>query len=436
MRAPFLSLAAGTLTALAATGCAEQSPTGPLARPALSPLASTSSVTEVTDPASPWARIINGETGPGALYAIYVPRNPNGDAVYYAHGYRDFLSDIDLRDQDGLYAIRDMLGGKGFTVAYSSFSVNGFALKDGAQRTHQLRGLVAAELGGQPTRSFIVGHSLGGGIGLQLAEKYPDQYDGAVLMCGMVGGSRVQTQWIGNVRALVDFFYPGGFSGSILTSTGEITRAQVEAFFNPQDPATPGKIARLIAIASTKEAVLPYVPAPGFAIPTMIGSLTGALNFHSRGIDNILDITNGQMPFDNTARYTWVRGQVRWDLLPAPIAAQLPEAAVEGMVRAASDHVPLYTFGPMAENYLAHNFTPTGDLRIPVLTVHNAWDPAVPVFHQAALLAAVKAAGATDRLHQRFLAPGTGHCTVSPAQAVKAFDDLLAWIASGTKPLN
>ena len=116
----------------------------------------------------PWARIVEGSVGTGALYALYVPTVWNGDAIYYSHGVRDVDSRVDLRDQDGFFATRDLLGAEGFAVAYSSWSDNGVAMKDGAQRVHQMRGILASELQGPPTRSFLMSHSLGSGIALEL----------------------------------------------------------------------------------------------------------------------------------------------------------------------------------------------------------------------------------------------------------------------------
>jgi alpha-beta hydrolase superfamily lysophospholipase len=419
MRAPRNTLMAASLVALVA--CADAVPSGldPSAAPLLD-------MTSATEPASgPWARIVEGQTGSGSLYAIYVPRSPNGDAVFYAHGFRDVGTAIDLRDQDSVHVVRDMLGALGYTVAYSSFSENGFAVKDGAQRTHQLRGLVAAELNGQPARSFLVGHSLGGAIGLDLAERYPRQYDGALLMCGMVGGSRVQTQYLGHVRALFDFFYPGKLTGGVLTAPETpVTLDQVVAAVQSNPTA-------LYAIASTEQTPLPFVPSGAVTNPaspafqTLVGSLFGALSFHSRGIENILDLTNGQTPFDNnTTTYT-----LATPLVPAQLLQPMLDAAnaVGGVGRFASQ--------PKAENYLENHFTPTGDLRIPVVTLHNMWDPGVPNFHEAVLKRAVDGAGASGKLLQRPV-PSFGHCNIRSSMAVQAFKDLAHWVSTGIKPPN
>ena len=156
----------------------------------------------------PWDRVVQGKVGPGALYDLYVPTAWNGDAIYYAHGVRDVDSPVDLRDQDSFYATRDLLGAQGFAIAYSSWSDNGVAMKDGSQRVHQMRGTLASELGGQPNRHFLMSHSLGSGIALDLVQTFPTQYDGALLMCGMVGGTRLQAQYAGHVRAVFDAFFP------------------------------------------------------------------------------------------------------------------------------------------------------------------------------------------------------------------------------------
>ena len=95
---------------------------------------------------SVWARQITGETGPGAQYAFFVPANWNGTVVYYAHGIVDAALPVALPTGDGFPDVRDALGALGYAVAYSSFSENGWAVKDGAESTHKLRGLFGLRL--------------------------------------------------------------------------------------------------------------------------------------------------------------------------------------------------------------------------------------------------------------------------------------------------
>ncbi|MEP6551832.1 MAG: alpha/beta hydrolase-fold protein, partial [Gemmatimonadales bacterium] len=258
MRYASLPPLAGIL--LAAISCTDQSPTGLSLEAGLR----TSAVT--TPGTGPWARVIEGETGPGALYALYIPQSWNGQAIYYAHGIRPPLAPITLDDQDNFFEVRDALGAQGYAFAYSSFSENGLAVKDGAQRTHQLRGLLSSELPSKPDRSYAVGYSLGALIALELGERYPKQYDGVLTMCGMVGGTPRELQYIGDVRALFDFFYPGVLPGNVISvptpppSIGDIQGRVIAAITaNPLG---------LYAIASTAQTQLEYAPIGSLGNPS------------------------------------------------------------------------------------------------------------------------------------------------------------------------
>src|SRR6266704_1134201 len=211
MRYPTLPLLAGTI--LATSSCTDRSPLGP----ALDQSGPAATVTTLGS--GPWARVVEGETGPGSLYALYIPENWNGEAIYYAHGIRPPVpyAPISLDDQDNFFAVRDALGSLGYAFAYSSFSENGLAVKDGAQRTHQLRGLLASELHQEPQRNYLAGYSLGALVALDLAERFPTEYDGALTMCGMVGGTPRELQYVGDVRALFDAYYPGVLPGNVIS---------------------------------------------------------------------------------------------------------------------------------------------------------------------------------------------------------------------------
>src|SRR3954468_6518084 len=207
---PFL---AGTI--LAAVSCTDRSPIAP----SIDPTAANAKVT--TPGTGPWAKVVEGETGPGSQYALYIPTQWNHEVIYYSHGIRPPNDPITLNDQDNFFEVRDALGAQGYAFAYSSFSENGLAVKDGAQRTHQLRGLLASELKGQhPNPSYLAGFSLGALVALELGEKFPDQYSGVLAMCGMIGGTPLELQYVGDVRALFDAYYPGVLPGSVISVPG------------------------------------------------------------------------------------------------------------------------------------------------------------------------------------------------------------------------
>jgi pimeloyl-ACP methyl ester carboxylesterase len=391
----------------------------------MSPTASARGSARVVLPGTgPWARIVQGAIGPGAQFAIYVPTSWNGDAVSYAHGVRDVDSPVDLRDQDSFYATRDLLGARGFAFAYSSWSNNGVAMKDGAQRVHQMRGILASELGGTPNRHFLMSHSLGSGIALDLVQTYAQQYDGALLMCGMVGGTLLQSQYAGHVRAVFDAFFPGYLPGNVIElppGTPPVTLAQVIAAVQSNPTA-------LYAIASLAETPLPYVPVgsvfdpTSVAFQTLVGSLYGPLSYQTRFANNLLDLAHGHSTFEN--------GAPAYSAGPSPL---LPPATLAQVLAFVNLSVERYAMDPAGRNFMEHHFTTTGELGIPVLTLHNTWDPGVPAFHETALLAKATAAGTTGNLLQRYV-PTYGHCALPAALQAQTFLDLVGWVDSGLKP--
>lgn len=429
MRYTTLPLLVGTL--LVGSSCTDQSPVSSV----LSPDVGAANVT--TTASGLWARVVEGETGPGSLYALYIPQRWNGKAIYYAHGIRapEPYAPISLDDQDNFFAVRDSLGKLGYAFAYSSFSENGLAVKDGAQRTHQLRGLLASELKSQPERNYVVGYSLGGLIALELGERFPRQYDGVLAMCGMVGGTPRELQYVGDVRALFDFYYPGVLPGNVISvptppMTVQQVQARVVAAITPT-PTNPGAALGLFAIASTAQTQLAYAPVGSLGNPssiafqTLVGSLVTALYYQLLGTPDVVDRTHGHSPYDNRS-VTYAPGT-----LALPAAALEP--VIRSMIAASNGGVARYDITPDAQNYLTTNYLPAGDFQIPVMTVHNFWDPLVPFFHEPALADLASAGGGSANLVQRTVM-NYGHCNFSTATVVSSFQALAAWVTDGVKP--
>ena len=367
-----------------------------------------------------WARIVTGETGPGSTYQLYLPRQWNGTAVYYAHGIRDVLEPLSLKNQDNLVAIRDQLGQRGFAVAYSSFDENGYAEKDGAQRTHQLRGLLASQFG-QPSRNLLVGHSLGGLIVLDLAERFSNQYDGVAALCGVAGGTQAEFDHMVTTRLLFDMFYPGVLPGTFnQIPTGLVITPAMQGQIVAAITANPLGLA---IIASVAQANLQFNPASPQAQAQMVQSLITALSFHARGADNVLSLMNG-FPFDNSET-VYTASSI--PLIPAPLLA--------GALASINANVPRMSGDPSALNYTARNFTPSGALQIPTITMHNRWDPLVPFFHEPMLTGRVTAAGANGLLVQRTKFE-YGHCNFTIPEQIQAITDLATWVETGVKPAS
>jgi hypothetical protein len=330
-----------------------------------------------------------GDIGPGSKYGMWVPENWNGDLVLYAHGFIDSEAPIGLPTGDGVLRLRAGLLDLGYAVAYSSYSENGLAVKDGAQRTKQLRGIFVDEFG--------------------------EHYAGALPMSGIVGGSQAEIDYIANVRVLFDFFYPGVLPGDAMNVpdgvdlTNDVILPIIGAVTT--DPRVPPPVGLMSVIDQT--------PLPYRTTDELVESLVRAVGFNFRGFVDIFERTHDHDPFDNS-------GTVYTGLLPPSLL---------GAINAGVDR---FDTTPDAAAYLRHFYEPTGKLEIPVLTLHGAYDPVAPIFNETLYGQIVAAAGKSDLLVQRTIDEyfHTGFYQTDPGAAamLQAFQDLVNWAENGVKP--
>lgn len=396
------ALAVGLVAVLAA-GC-DAGPTQPTQFDRHAPVAAAlSGVPGVTE--------VVGETGPGSSYALFVPSNWNGELVVYAKGYvQPFLEpSLDI-DAPGM---RDWLLLEGFAVAHSSYSETGYAVKDGWQRTHQLNGLFVSEFG-RPTRTYLLGISMGGLIAELLSERFPSQYDGTLTACGVLGGGRMNADYVAHFRVLFDHFYPGVLPGSLY----EMPEGY---FLIPANPAIgyPGSPAFQAILGALSANPLPAFDMAAieqiglaYANPSeLMTSFIHVLGYQINGANALTERLNGHGFFDNAATV---------------YSGSSNDAAVNASVAR-------YTADRAAENYLQRWWEPTGRLSNPFVTIHTTRDPLVPIRGDAVFAGKVAAAGASEHLLQRTV-DAFGHCAFGPADLPMAFQALVSWVRTGSRP--
>jgi hypothetical protein len=212
------------------------------------------------------------------------------------------------------------------------------------------------------------------------------------------------------VRVLFDLFYPGVLPGSAIEVPADVDLW--EEIVTPAVAAMTADPSGAFLIAQMAQTPVPFASGP-----ELVESIATALSI-AAGYPEILELTQGQPYFDNTA--TVYSGP----LPPATLA--VINASVQ---RFAGE------FG--ARKLLELNYTPTGDLQIPALTLSTFRDPVVPGLHDAFYAQQVEAMGDEDWIVQRSVpgyAGGYGHCTFTPQEVAQAFSDLVAWGEFGVKP--
>jgi pimeloyl-ACP methyl ester carboxylesterase len=357
---------------------------------------------------------VTGTTGEGTEYAFWVPDNWNKDLVVWVHGAIDPALPVDLlldKDQ-GLGGLRDGLLARGYAFGYSTFSENGYAVKDGLQRTHQLRGLFISKFG-KPDRTFLYGISSGAGTAIALLEKFPKQYDGAVCQCGVVGGSIPEFQYLANGRILYDVFYSSGAFGAFYQLPGDAGNP-VTLPFSPGSPAFNGVLGNFLAGGALLYDYLQTAQIP-FANPTeALNSAMTVVGFNVLYSEEAVSRTNYRLPWDNTQTVYHDPLSPSYDPLINSLAGR-------------------FSSSPNAVNYIDNYYSPTGMIHAPVYTIHTTRDPVVPFWHESLFAGKVAAAGRSDFLAQKTV-DRWGHCTFTIQERLEAFDALMEWIAIGVKP--
>jgi fermentation-respiration switch protein FrsA (DUF1100 family) len=163
-------------------------------------------------------------------------------------------------------------------------------------------------------------------------------------------------------------------------------------------------------------ATFDQVPLPYASAPELVSAVLQALGFQFTGIGDLLDRTNGNSPIDNSTT-----------VYSSPVPQVAPFVA---LVNATAQRV---TTTPSARNYVKRYYTPTGNLKIPVLTLHTTRDPVVPFFHEALYAGTVAGQGKSDLLVQRSF-NRFGHCAFQPAEVAQGMQQLVAWAEAGVKP--
>ncbi len=342
---------------------------------------------------------IEGVSDTGALYGIWVPDAWNGSLVVFAHGRVPETEPLKL-PASGL-AWRDIVLPQGYAFAMSSFSANGMAIKEGTVDTRALTNLFR-DMYGEPRYSYIIGHSLGAIIALQLAETESTKFDGVLTSCGAVAGPGDLFDYRFHVRALFDYFYPGALPWPVENPPANWSQALLTQIFIQKVAPKPAGAVTLAGMNVTK---IPFTNPNELAesILTPIFSLSFVMS-------DAMSRAKG-VPMDNDD--VWYAGSPNDTVLNGKIARESRSRATN--------------------NYFRQFYTPTGEVRVPMVSLHTTRDPEVPFAMENIYKQRATDAGYGDNVvllrSNRY-----GHCTHQKENPV-AFNDLKNWVEGGKKPL-
>ena len=332
------------------------------------------------------------ETGSfgNAAYRIDLPDQWNHSLVVYYHGYA--MSKVSFDATKPIIPQAAPMLQRGYAVIQSGYSETNWALPAAFSETEALRKYFIQKHG-QPKETILAGSSMGGGLVRLTLEQNPKPYIGGLDLCGSVVSTYESVQRRFAWRAAFDFYFP-----TLLPP------------LDSKDPAalTDDLNAKLLAALKSK-------PESAAAMRSITGLHTDAevaamMLYFTYFINDLQQKAHGN-PFDNR-NYLYAGTPTDYAL---------------------NDGVHRYTADPAAQQWLATRDAPTGRLTRPMLALHTLYDPLIPTTSLSLYSHQVEAAGFAPNLVQQYV-HRDGHCTFSPAEIGRAFDELINWTHNGPRP--
>ena len=343
----------------------------------------------------------------GAGYRIEVPENWNGDLVVWAHGFRGDGLELTVDN----HPLREFLIASGYAWAASSYSKNDYDVAVGVKDTHKLTQLFNGIVGA-PGTVYLTGASMGGHVTAVAIEQYPNTYDGAMPICGVLGDYELFDFFLDyNVVAAslagVDMTFP---PDPVVWATESIP--QIESTLAAAWPfgltADGENLKSLTELRSGGERPLFDAAFPAWASFLLdFGSLNGEVP-RSPGV--AVDNSDVVYQFDTDPALTLAEAELNAEVLRV-------SADAAGNRNPGLNNVPVVD----------------GDPSIPVLTLHDLGDLFVPFSMEQVYAERVAANGASDLVVQRAIR-GVGHCDFTAEELVTGFVDLVAWVEHGVRP--
>jgi pimeloyl-ACP methyl ester carboxylesterase len=332
----------------------------------------------------------------GALYRICFPGTWNGSLVLYAHGYVAPGRELTLpEDRIGGQSIYATVNDLGYAYATTSYRANGLVIIEATEDLVELEATVRRLYKPDPGRTVVVGVSEGGLVATLAAERHPDRFDGALAACGPIGSFTRQLDYFDDFRVVFDYLSPGVIPGSPVDVPESVTA-------HWDDTYAPAVVAALMANPTAARQLVSITGAPVASddLAAIALSAVGILWYNVIGSADAQARLGGQ-PFDNSTRV--YSGSSNDAVLNAGVAR--------------------FTADPAARAGISQ-FETTGNLTVPLVTLHTTGDPIVP-FEQEALYAdKVAQAGATARLSQSTVSR-YGHCAFQASELLGAFSTLI-----------
>jgi pimeloyl-ACP methyl ester carboxylesterase len=376
----------------------------------------------------------------GATYIIEVPANWNGILFLYSHGYvvpgaPNPAQDVAITDP----ATRFFMLSSGFALAGSSYATTGWAIEQALPDQIAVLDIFDKAVG-HPKQTIAWGHSLGGMITAGLIQRYPDRFDAALPMCGVLsGGVATWNTALDSVFAFTTLLAPG--SGLQLVNIADpLGNLHLAEAVLAAAQATPQGRARLALVSALGDGPGWFVPLSPEPAPTDFADQEMNQFLWDQQVDFPFAFAfRAELEFRAKGNPSWnthvnYRRQLEHSRDAAEVRALYEQAGLDldADLKMLDETVRIEA-NPESTEYLERNIIYNGDIHIPVLTLHTTGDGLVVVENESAYRQVVREDGNGQFLRRTFVSRA-GHCAFTPAETIAAVQMLLARLETGRWP--
>lgn len=355
--------------------------------------------------------------GNGAWLLVAMPRDWNKRLLVHAHGGPRLGEPKDGDSHEDLDRFSSMVRA-GYAWIGSTYRRGGYGVRSAAADVEESRRIFIARWG-RPERIVLHGQSWGGNVAAKVAELHAldidgnANYDAVLTTNGLLTGGTRAYGFRADLRAVYQYYcnnhpapgeaqYPRwqGLPADVRMTRDELRKrvddcTGVESAPRRRSAAQASRLADILAVTGIEE-------------PQLVAHLAWG-TFHFR--DLVQKRLGGRNPFDNAT--TVYRGSRDDDALNA------------GVERFSAD--------PAALAQLAYDADLSGQIVLPMLSIHAAHDPVVSVASLEAYQSTVDAAG-RSHLFARATTDESDHSRLRDATYLAALAALEAWLDAGVRP--
>jgi pimeloyl-ACP methyl ester carboxylesterase len=377
---------------------------------------------------------LKGTLADGATYLIQCPGGAwNGTLYLYSHGYVTPGAANPAQDVGDPVTAAWMLS-HGYALAGSSYATTGWAIAQALP--DQINTLNTFDSTyGKPKTTVAWGHSLGGIITAGLIQDYPNRFDAALPMCGVLsGGVATWNTALDGAFAFQQLIDPSVQLVDITNPTANLENAEAAVAAAQQTAAGQARLALVAALADV----------PGWFTP--LSAEPAPADYTAQEANQYLWFTEVTFPFifdfraDLEAK---AGGNPSWNTgvnYFSDLSKSADVSEVKALYQAAGlslgqdvqtlNSSKRISADPKAVAWLARNISFDGDISVPVLTMHTTGDGLVVPENEQAYKAVVDRAGNGALLRQIFV-DRAGHCAFTPAETITAVQTLENRLSTG-----